>query len=328
MRYSAVILTLICALSATARAGNKYMYSFGGAGDPPNEVNTFTSEFDLLAVTAKGYGWKNHILFNGQHPKDIEEVKSQAGDNVKKFSQQNFAQSLKQIQQDLTSGKIKAGDQIMIVIDTHGAPTSSGKSHLIACNDGLCDLKKLDQILRSLESKGVKTAVVDLSCYSGHSLNLASDKTCVISGSSTDDVAWNTFSVGFTSALQPGHSLEEAFLQTRGQVAKGLPQISSPAGVATSATMRALSKESILYLDVSDFLKKQSREQICTLNLSQLKKTMQQFGDLQGALTLSAYTQAVSNYQKLYQQANTLAQQINTTGGLQQVISWSEIYLV
>ena len=298
-------------------AGNKYMYSFGGAGDLAE--NTFTADFKLLSVSAKGYGWKNQILFNGSHQQDLDEVQKAAGDPTKGFSDKNLTDSLQQIAKDATANKIKTGDQVLIVIDTHGTPDSSGKSHKVACNDSICDLGKLDQTVRTLEAKGVKVAIVDLSCYSGHSQNLASAKTCVISGTTADDVGWSTFATHFISSIHPGQSLEDVFLTARKQPTSfGLPQISTAAGAMTTATIRNLGSESVVRVDAKEMAESPEKN-ICQMNATQIMKTAWQLDGLENKLNALAYTQATANYKKIYSQAQALAEQIKQAGGARQV---------
>jgi hypothetical protein len=90
----------------------------------------------------------------------------------------------------------------------------------------------------------VKLAVIDLSCHSGNTLNLAKQypNTCVISSTGPDHYAYGggiaNFAGRFNAALTPGKSLEAVFLEARENYADfGFPMISSPQGGEVQARL-------------------------------------------------------------------------------------------
>jgi len=309
---------ILCVFATTAQAGDKYMYSFGGAGDAGE--NLFTNEFQNISTTAQRNGWQNQILF-GRNPSESAKVQNNASSPVKEFSQKNFKDSLDQIVSDAQSGKIKSGDQVLIMIDSHGSPYltshSDGtvdKAHNVSCSDGDCSLGPLEQVIKTLESKGVKVALVDLSCYSGQSMNLASSKTCVVSATSANDVSRFFFSKNFIANMKSGTSLENVFLSARlAGDSVGRAEISTTAGQLATSTIQELGSESLQRVSAED-LASAHKETPCEKaeSRNQMKKTLRQFNDIESKLYVHSYQNATAKYQKIYDQAQKLATQINS----------------
>jgi hypothetical protein len=302
-------------LSLNASAKEKFLYSFGGAGDAPGEKNIFMNHFLAVDRFGQQNGWHRETLFDGNQPADKAAVATLIGNpNLQSFTRHHLKAELEQIQEDLKSGKIKAGDQVMIMFNTHGAPADGKSSHAVVCADQDCDMAVLKPVLKELEQKGVQTALLDFSCYSGPSINLASTKTCVITGTS-DDVASEEFSAELLQNMKPGTSLEEAFLRTRRlpQIF-GNPRISSPAGLAAEEVIKSLSPDSPLETDISTFQTPRSR---CSCSVNELAKTSQSAKDIaikSSSLSPSAqqYLNDSQTYNQLYQQAQSLAVEIQS----------------
>jgi len=232
-RWSAALITvLLSASSAHAEAG-KYLYAIGGSGDPPGDTTIFDDEFVDLAKAAKARGWKSTVLFDGGHKEGQQKVGAAFGIKaLATFNKDSYSSMLNGIQADVDSGKLKKGDQVFLWINTHGLEKfGSQRSHDISCHKneiGTCDLDLIDEVILKMESKGIRVAVMDLSCYSGSTLNLGSTKTCVLTSTSDQYPAYTNPFEQLTLS-RPGASLEEIFL--RGADAKGgYPQISTRAG--------------------------------------------------------------------------------------------------
>jgi hypothetical protein len=108
-------------------------------------------------------------------------------------------------------------------------------------------LDSLIPLRDALESKGVRFAILDLSCHSGNSLRLATSKTCVISMSHAELEGTNDFAKQLFFHFKKGQSLEAAFESSRnsknrkyGNYQLGMPEISSPAGKRVAEWMEPI----------------------------------------------------------------------------------------
>ncbi len=152
------------------------------------------------------------------------------------------------------SEKIKTmneGDQLMVYIDSHGAEKDNiTTSHRIATGAGvaadrktlagaqLVDLDKLNDLKKMAQAKHVKLAIIDASCHSGNTLSLADNNTCVISATGPNHYGYGPFSTAILHNLSNSKNLEEAFLKARAtDQTPNFPMISTPAGLATNATV-------------------------------------------------------------------------------------------
>lgn len=305
-------ILFLSAAAAPAAARQKFLYSLGGAGDAPNQKNIFVENFIQLDTFGKESGWQRDTVFDGEQIADKIAVSSFLGKkNIPDFTQKNFKNKLNQIISDLHQGKIRAGDQVLITMTTHGAPPDGTDSHKVVCIDGDCDMQAIAPVLRELEKAGVKTAVMDLSCYSGQSLKLASDKTCVITGAN-DDVSFGFANGALISHMKSGISLEQAFMEARRDpFAFSNLQISSPAGIETQKMMQTLAPDS----DVEVGFNLPSRTAICS-SKSAIENILQSSKDIQIKASdampeAQQFLEDSKNYDKLYRKAQKLADEIN-----------------
>jgi hypothetical protein len=235
-------------LSLPSLAGN-YLSLYGGAGEPADS-NMFTSDFIKTTSWARDHEWNiNDVLFDGDNQNLQSQISSTAKKPVTSLTQGNFLISLMKLSADAKSGRLKEGDQVLIMVDDHGESDKTAYSHAIRCEGISCDPSYLKDVIKQLEQRGIRVAVVDFSCFSGQSLDLASDKTCVVTATTANDVGWNDFSGNFIANMKTGTSLESVFLKTRAE-STGRAQISSPAGTETTRIIESLAKES--RYDVSD----------------------------------------------------------------------------
>jgi hypothetical protein len=133
---------------------------------------------------------------------------------------------------------MKPGEKLLIQIDSHGAVRSKKSNQLthgIADIDGeLVSLDSLKDLTDVALENGVQLGIVDLSCHSGAilALNTQNPNLCLISGSSDENFSYTDFSYLFNQELQPGTSLEDAFLKARSvTTSKSYPMINSEVGV-------------------------------------------------------------------------------------------------
>jgi hypothetical protein len=154
----------------------------------------------------------------------------------------------------------------LIYIDSHGATKkpaeethqiSLGKSPLQNYESLGSDAVSLDQLKtlsRIANEKGIKLGILDLSCHSGNTLALKNENTCIISSAGPDHYGYGgnsqTFSSRLLNAMTKGRSLEEAYLDVRGQFQDtSFPMISSPVGVDVQNELYPLAGPYLYYFD-------------------------------------------------------------------------------
>ena len=267
--YSFKLLSLILSIASTrlAFSGERTLVMLGGGGEPSSENSTI---FDPTLNSLDGYlqknKWKNVISFNGGHAKTEAILANKFPDSLNKssFTKNNYNVIIKNYENQIRSGKIKSGDQLMIMLATHGAiqgvdeethqiaigseATETNRSTLIGATTVKMDaLKNLTLLAKE---KGIKLAIIDFSCHSGNSLSLANENTCVISSTGTNHFGYNTFSENFINKMKPGKSLVDVFLDTRKETTdNSFPMISTPEGVAINKSMYPVLTPYLYYYD-------------------------------------------------------------------------------
>ncbi|MFL5785717.1 MAG: hypothetical protein ACJ76H_13960 [Bacteriovoracaceae bacterium] len=243
-----MITILLLLTSFTVFSQTLHLAVLGGSGEPQNKDTTiFDSGLEKMGEFNRSHpGIKSQVMFNGGHAKTEEIARVGFGSSTP-FSAKGYYQIIQDYKTKLANGEIKSGDKILLDIYSHGATRDlAEKSHKIAAGAGtmtnadsvsgvttvsLDELKSLSDLAKS---KGVKLAIVDLSCHSGNSLALAGDNTCVISATGPNHYSGaGTMSFGtiFSGSLASGKSLEEVYLNARAQFNDpSFPMISSPAG--------------------------------------------------------------------------------------------------
>lgn len=230
-------------------AADRRLVMMGGGGEPKNLPTTI---FDKSLGTLDGYLKKNKwdqvvISFNGGHAEteSILSNKFVGATNKSSFTKNNYDAIIKTYEDQIRNGELKAGDQLLVMIDTHGAmKTENDSSHQIAVGAGasqtnlndlggttLVSMDAMKNLAALAKEKGIKLGIVDFSCHSGNSLALANENTCVISSSGKTHFGYNTFSDNFISKMKSGKSLEDVFLETRKNTTdNSFPMISTPEG--------------------------------------------------------------------------------------------------
>lgn len=250
-------LIVICLLSNTGYGNEKLLYILGGGGDPAGSETIFDGDLKNISKFVKGSNWKTSVNFDGGHSTTEKIIKDNfpAGTRKGDFVKQNFEKMLAEIRNKLENGELKSGDQLLLLLDSHGAQNMGEKSHKVAlARNAATDLNTLKgarsisldtlkPIIDLAKEKGVKLAFVDQSCHSGNSLNLASTDACIISGTGSNHISYAnvngflgfatpyTFSGKFNKLLAPGKNLEDIFLKARmyGDT-PDFPMISTPEG--------------------------------------------------------------------------------------------------
>ena len=246
---------------------NKEFYFMGAGGDPAGDTTIFDKVIQTLGrfSSETTNDWKTTISLNGGH-KSTEALISKRftkADNTGAFTEKNLNDMIADIESKLQDGRLKSGDQLMLLIDTHGAmKTSKEKTHSVALSEGaaselkglsgahIFSMDKLQKIIDLAAEKGVKLALMDFSCYSGNTLSLLGNnlnKACLISASGPNQYSYiegldpirsfpsSSFSGKFVESLKAGKNLEELFLTARkGTSDPDFPMISTVEGRETN----------------------------------------------------------------------------------------------
>jgi hypothetical protein len=248
----AILLSLI--VINKARAERTFLF-LGGGGEPESKLNTlFDPGMRLLDNYLNTNKWKNDISFNGGH-KDSEALlrtNFKSATSKTSFTKKNYNSIIDSYIKDINSGKIKTGEQLLVYIDSHGAEkTPSETTHNISIGNGNAssDLNNLSgsttisidtmkSLVQTAKLKGIKLAIIDMSCHSGSTLGLANESNCIITSTGPNQYGYASFSENFIKNMQKGKSLEDVFLASRkAERAPSYPMISTPAGITINQTI-------------------------------------------------------------------------------------------
>ncbi|HLD99032.1 MAG TPA: hypothetical protein VJB59_02170 [Bdellovibrionota bacterium] len=255
MRISSQSITIAAAIVASVALGSflhagfsetksrKIALIIGGGGEPPGKETIFDKSFKLLADKVRASGYESHVVFDGGHAK-LETIAKTLG-TKSDFTDDAIRSTLNQLLDDLKTKKIKPGDQILVVNMSHGIPPVSGqKTHHVSTMFSTFSLDALEELRELAESSHVKIAIVDQSCYSGNTLSLATDRSCVISAAG-NHVGTNRDIESFWKEAKPGMSLESIFLNSRRDAtpSSSAPRISTPAARETERILNDLTSQ-------------------------------------------------------------------------------------
>lgn len=229
----------------------------GGSGDKAGETNIFTQGF--LSFSSSYSGFKISGAFDGSHPQDRQLVNQAFGQNLPTFTAENAKKQLADLIKDPS---LKAGNQVLLVINTHGRPPSSNNSlHCVETEGGQCWPLDLKATRDALKKKGVRLAIIDTSCYSGSTIDLADESTCVITAADKNHPSFTDFAEmlakrGRSRPNEPeAENLEELFFKSlyNSNTKIHSPQISSPLG----KQLQTLSAPIVGSLDTAQWLDKE-----------------------------------------------------------------------
>lgn len=230
------VLSLLVIVGANSAWAKKEVVFFGGGGEPPGPNTIFDKTYENVAVFSGSSGWSTRSYYDGGHSESEALASKLSQGKNKKMTIQNMNAEIAGLKKRILTGDLKAGDQLMITIATHGSEkmTSSQKTHNIMTIDENkeFDVDQLKELRDLAEKKGVNLAIADFSCHSGNTLNLGTDKTCVIS-SSGEGIAYNLSGQSVGKNLKKGTNLEQVFLAGRQDdegVVPASPHIATDAG--------------------------------------------------------------------------------------------------
>ncbi len=249
-----MLISLFFLFYSAPSCSSDFLLFIGAGGKEPKAGTIFDDAIKIVGYYAKRTpGITVDVALNGGHRKTealVENFFSEAS-SKSAFLESDYIRLIKKYQTKLENNEMKSGDQLMIYIDSHGAQKNgTSKTHKIAASGKRADefndlsganLVNLDElfILRKLaKEKGVKLAIVDASCHSGNTLELADENTCVISSTGPNHYGYGDFSEQFAKGMVKGKNLEEIFLEVRAKdLYAGLPMISTEVGVSVTNTL-------------------------------------------------------------------------------------------
>ncbi len=336
-------------------SGEKQLYLFGGGGDPEGEGTIFDDDLEALSrfSNEKNTSWKTKYTFDGGHSVTESKLrkKFKKENSLGDFTEENFHSTLMIIQKKMETNELKSGDQLLLVMDSHGAPKSpKEKSHMVfsTSEDGEKEKKismdDFEKIANLAKEKGVKLALLDLSCYSGNTLKIKNKDICIISGTGENEYGYSepdgsprnaltTFEGRFLDGMKSGENLENLFLKSRlGSVLQDFPMISTDSGIIVNDLIYKMLSPYFIYNDdrIFDFSNsynaKNIDDAICkTQNeFSEIKKRINEMSNISSisknilnttglGKALDAYRAYQLEFEKVYSDSLTAANEVKET---------------
>lgn len=290
----------------------KYMMIMGGGGEPTGDKTIFDSTMKVLGENIKTSNWKYQTSFNGGHA-ETEKLMSAhfptPSAQSNSFTPENYKKMIADYTAKINSGAINSGDQLMILINTHGAAKSTNeeKIHQIAASGGsgatnlnnlagtkLVSLNDLGPLIELATGKGIKLGLVDLSCHSGNSQEFKKlyPKACIVTATGPKHYGFagdSAFSGTFMKNLKKGVTLEGAFLKARAEANDAsYPMISTDENNQIVAQIYSSMTPYLYYYDptsdkLTDYILQASKDCITCTRETQFKTIIAQIEALQAA---------------------------------------------
>ena len=219
---------------------NNYAFFAGEAENPG--MDQFKNGFGMLSLISDSKNWDSAFLTR------------QTTDKSKAFTKENFEKQLDDLKKRILGAPgfkpIVTGDQLMLMIDTHGSPKLDNElTHSVSTLTEPTKLDGLQELIDLAEKKGIKLAIIDHSCYSGNILNLDFKSSCMMTSATHNNFGFSDYGTGFSFNLQYSIrkektkkvSIEDIFLQSR--ITKrdsAQPLINTEAGLKTFQFLKSL----------------------------------------------------------------------------------------
>ncbi len=234
--WSFTLVTIVMSLALTRVGGRlfaadtsvprKVAFVASGYQDQDDESlrNSLVAESEKLVQQLKEYGYETSWI-NRDSRKGTKGVAFRVFDALNALS-------------------LKKDDRLILVVNGHGSKKVAGRAaHFVGFGDGSrLDLSEISKKLESFTQAGAKIAVIDESCYSGNTIDLASTGACVITSqnrfnfSRTGSLVIDSvplysdhdFSQELRKAMEDskGQSLEDVFLKARRNLDSVFPHTS------------------------------------------------------------------------------------------------------
>lgn len=249
-------------ISATVSWSADHLMFIGAGGEKPGEKTMFDDTIKNVGnYVQRSPNLRVDVALNGGYDQAHRETHSATraiindvfakAESKSDFQASDYKRLIKSYINKLNNNQIIEGEQLMIYIDSHGAKKGdSSTTHTIATSEGtpsnltnlkgakLVNLDDLKTLKKLAKEKHVKMSIIDMSCHSGNTLELADANTCVISSTGPNHYGYNIFSENFASAMKKGKNLEEIFLEIRAtDETSSMPMISTAAGLSVNATI-------------------------------------------------------------------------------------------
>ncbi len=236
-----MFLLSVLSLFLSFSFGEKYAVYFGGGEKVGTPFTLFDESFAKFTEMEKR-GWKIDYFFADDRKESRALANKLIGNRVQDFTVANYEKKMTDLLAKIASGEIKKGDQLLINVDTHGGPDGK-RNFKFSTSEGVIGLEQLKEVRDAAKKAGVKVAFLGETCYSGHFLELADEKTCVVTATQKDKLGVITSTRALTSELtkQKNRNLEQAFLSARkNDFSPSQPLISTAENERVMATLSFL----------------------------------------------------------------------------------------
>ena len=214
-----LIKFLVCVLFAQICFAKNIALFWGGGGEPTSKKTTiFDSDFRAFVPGLIAKGWEVRPLFGRGHSQTEALVKQYDKDNLNRdFSSRNVFEEIQKIALD-----VKNINRVLLIISSHGFEPQKGQlAHKVSATDSkqqnTVDLNEVVELRNLLNENNIPFSILDLSCYSGATLDLANLQTCVISSSSSQEFSYSQFASALAREMLKGSDFETSFLNARTQ---------------------------------------------------------------------------------------------------------------
>ena len=188
-----IILTFL--ISFNLFADEKFFYFFGGGGEPLGKTTIFDYNLKTAGAFVRKSDWKTTISFDGDHSKTEKIIAHEfiGTSNAGNFTKNNIEALIADLLLKLNSGRLKKGDQLLLTIDTHGREKIEDENnhHIALLHGEEISLDLLKPVIALATKKEVKLAIVDLSCFSGITLDIGNEKICIITSTGANHSAYS-----------------------------------------------------------------------------------------------------------------------------------------
>lgn len=324
MNIKALTLAVFSLIITNALAAN-HMMIIGGGGEPacvegatagknarPNcEKTIFDAPMQSLGTNLKNGKWNYQVAYNGGHAQSEQILKNDFPSPAKSnsdFTPARYNQMIADYTAKILAGEIKAGDQFVIIINTHGAEeTPDSKTHLISASGGamknfntgsgstLVNIDALANLTKLASDMGVNMGVVDLSCHSGKTMSLKklAPNACIVTSTGPKHYGFSgpsAFGDTLLKNFKSGETLESAFLKARlNDTDPAYPMISTDENEQIVAEVYSKITPYLYYYDpeadkLTKFMNENSSDTIICKRETEFKQLFTSINQLQAAV--------------------------------------------
>lgn len=256
-----VLILLFLILPVSPVFATKHLVYFGGGNSAVESDAMFDQGLKDMMEYADKASWKSEFYFRKSVPKEMSAHK----DRIKTFTPETFQKRIEGIKADIRQGRIKAGEQLMLYLDSHGILDEKG-NYLISVDRQRVETESLKGLIQLAEEKNIKLGIVGMTCYSGSLLRFKTANTCIVTIAPPDKVGFSddSFYLSKNTLLQANKTnLEDVYLRSRRHgndyYSPAQPMISTEAGIMADQALAPL--KSGIY-DAYD-LSREQRQPVC-----------------------------------------------------------------